>query len=119
MGGVTYSLDSGIHYTLFRHTFDLLDRERKNSAKISPLEGVADVMFKRGTGFISSLKQQNEKLKTIENKLEKTKKEECPICYKPVPIDRKSTFHAVIELVWKPTKFKSFQKNSNSNRAFY
>ena len=55
MGGVTHSLDSGIHYTLFHHTFDLLDRERKNSAKISPLEGVADVMFKRGTGFISSI----------------------------------------------------------------
>ena len=42
---------ASIHYTLFHHTFDLLDRKRKNSAKISPLEGVADVMFKRGTGF--------------------------------------------------------------------
>ena len=51
MGGVTHSLDSGIHYTLFHHTLDLLDRERKNSAKISPLEGAADVMFERGTGF--------------------------------------------------------------------
>ena len=38
-------------HALFHHTSDLLDRERKNSAKISPLEGVADVMFKRGTGF--------------------------------------------------------------------
>ena len=55
VGGVTHSLDSGIHYTLFHHTFDLLDRERKNSAKISPLEGIADVMFKRGTGFIFKL----------------------------------------------------------------
>ena len=51
MGGVTHSLDSGIHYTLFHHTCGLLDQERKNSARISPLEGVADVMFKRGTGF--------------------------------------------------------------------
>ena len=39
-------------HALFHHTFDQLDRERKNSAKISTLEGVADVMFKRGTGFI-------------------------------------------------------------------
>ena len=57
MGGVTHSLDSGIlsiHYTLIHHTFDVLDGERKNSAKISPLEGVADVMFKRGTGFRDS-----------------------------------------------------------------
>ena len=51
VGGVTHSLDSGTHYTLFDYTFDLLDRERKNSAKISPLEGVADVILKRGTGF--------------------------------------------------------------------
>ena len=44
-------------HALFHHTFDLLDRERKNSAKISPLEGVADVMFKRGTGFTAGKKE--------------------------------------------------------------
>ena len=57
-------------HAFFHHTFDLLNQERKNSAKISPLEGVADVMFKRGTGFMSQnfLSRDRE---IVEEKLEK------------------------------------------------